>query len=61
MTPHDELAKFTPDERKMICYVSWQVDGRELVRSPDGRIISSRARTRRIQLDWGKRIFRTRI
>lgn len=35
--------------REAICYVNWEIDGREAVRGPDGL---KKSRTRRIHLSW---------
>ena len=40
------------DENKAVCFASWQVDGRELLRDVKGKIIGDKPRTRRIRLRW---------
>lgn len=34
------------------CFVSWHIDGRTLTRDPTGKVIGSRACTRRLRLRW---------
>ncbi|MCJ1454643.1 hypothetical protein MMC28_004996 [Mycoblastus sanguinarius] len=41
--------------RGTVCSVNWEIDGREAIRSPDGR---KKGRTRRIHLSWSGRKFK---
>jgi hypothetical protein len=41
----------------VVCFISWQIDGRELKRDANGAFKSSRARTRRIRINWQKDVF----
>jgi hypothetical protein len=40
-----------------VCFISWQIDGRELKRDASGALKSSRARTRRIRIHWQNNVF----
>ncbi|MCJ1400345.1 hypothetical protein MMC11_003550 [Xylographa trunciseda] len=35
-----------------VCFASWEIDGREILRDSSGHITTMRARTRRIRLHW---------
>jgi hypothetical protein len=42
---------------KALCFISWQIDGRELKRDVHDALMSSRARTRRIRIHWQDDVF----
>jgi hypothetical protein len=42
----------TRNNESAICFASWEIDGRKVVRDAEGDITARRARTRRIHLHW---------
>jgi hypothetical protein len=44
--------KFYESFSHMSCYLSWQIDGRILIRDPNNKITGSRPCTRRLRLRW---------
>lgn len=57
--PEKEVASLDESTNgEAICYVSWQMDGRELIPDPDHHSVTElRPRTRRIRLEWKPNVF----
>ncbi|KAF2270472.1 HET-domain-containing protein [Lojkania enalia] len=62
MTAFEATQNATPaqeyEKAKAECYVTWQLDGRELIRHPrHHNVTETRPRTRRIRLEWDRDAF----